>query len=146
MPPPPELSDGAGDVGIVEILQEVEAEHTAQADGHIRVGGEIKVDLEGIGQSTHPGQAGVQVGRCLAKDSVGDLAHGVGQHHLFARPKQKRVAPAANSVKLSSRWAISSITVVYRTMGPTTSWGNRATYRATSSGFFWMGASPGTHR
>ena len=52
------------------------------------------------------------------------------------RPKQKRVAPAANSDKVSSRWAISSITVVYRTMGPATSWGNRATYRAVSRGFF----------
>ena len=61
---------------------------------------------------------------------------------FLARPKQKRVTPAANSERVSSRWAISAMTVVYRTMGPATSWGNRATYRATFRGFFWMGASP----
>ena len=61
---------------------------------------------------------------------------------FLASPKQKRVTPEANSGRFSSRWAISAMTVVYRTMGPATSWGNRATYRATFRGFFWMGASP----
>ena len=85
MPPPPELGDRAGDIGVVEVLQKPEAEHVAQTDGHIRVGGEVKVDLEGVGQGAHPGQAGVQVGRRLIEDPVGNLPHGVSQHHLFGQ-------------------------------------------------------------
>ena len=93
MPPPPELGDGAGDIGVVEVLQEVEAERMAQADRHIGIGGEVEVDLEGIGQGPHPGQAGIQIGGCLSKDSVGDLAHGVGQHHLFGQAEAETGGP-----------------------------------------------------
>ena len=55
MPAPPELGDTFGDIGIVEVLQKMKAEHAAQANGHVRIGGEIKVDLEGIGQGSYPG-------------------------------------------------------------------------------------------
>ena len=55
MPAPPELGDALGDVGVVKVLQKVEPEHAAQANGHVRIGREIKVDLEGMGQGSYSG-------------------------------------------------------------------------------------------
>lgn len=89
MPTPPKLGDREGDIGVVEILQEVEAEHPAQADGHVAVTGEVEVDLEGIGNGGQPiheraivfGVAGVDNGRYLG--------HLVGQKELFSQAHNK---------------------------------------------------------
>ena len=45
VPAAPELGDGPGDHRVVEVLQEVESEHPAQADGHVRITGKIEVYL-----------------------------------------------------------------------------------------------------
>ena len=58
MPPAPELGDGAGDVGIVKVLQKVESKHPAKANGHVRIAGEVEVDLEGVGNDAQPRKAG----------------------------------------------------------------------------------------
>ena len=49
MPPPPEFPDGAGEVGGAEVLHEVEAHDLGAAQGHVGVGGEVAVDLDGEG-------------------------------------------------------------------------------------------------
>ena len=49
MPPPPELPDGAGEVGGAEVLHEVEAHDLGAAQSHVGVGGEVAVDLDGEG-------------------------------------------------------------------------------------------------
>ena len=54
VPSLPEFTDGRADVGVVEVLQKLKAEHSAESDGHIRVTGEIIVNLQGIGQRTQP--------------------------------------------------------------------------------------------
>ena len=41
-----------GQVGVVKVLQKVKAEHPPQTDGHVAVAGEVKIDLQGIGQSS----------------------------------------------------------------------------------------------
>ncbi len=46
MPAVPEFRDAAGDIGIIEILQEVKPKHPAQPDCHITVAGKIKIDLQ----------------------------------------------------------------------------------------------------
>ena len=84
----------------------------AQADGHIRIGGEIEVDLEGVGQSAHPGKAGVQVGSSLVKDPVGDLAHGVGQHHLLGQAEAEAGDAGGKLIQRLLPVLMSSITVV----------------------------------
>ena len=45
VPAPPELGDGSGDIGVVEVCGEVEAQHLAHADAHEGVAGEIEVQL-----------------------------------------------------------------------------------------------------
>ncbi len=60
VPPAPELGDGGGDVGVLEVLRRVKAQHLSQADGHVAVPGEVEVDLNGVGGGPQPGQAAVQ--------------------------------------------------------------------------------------
>ena len=50
-----------GDIGVVEVAQELEAQHPSQAHRHIRIAGEVKVDLEGKGQHAQPGPGHGQV-------------------------------------------------------------------------------------
>ena len=65
-----------------EVLHERETQHMAEADGHIRISGKIKVDLEGIGQGAQPrgqrGNAGA-----LKAHGVKYGAGQVGQQYFF---------------------------------------------------------------
>ena len=91
VPPPPELRDAPGDVGIVEVFQKVKAKHPAQADGHVGVGGEIKIDLKGVGNGPQPGEG--RRGRRRGKGRVRHFRHRVGQQHLFPQTEQKPHRP-----------------------------------------------------
>ena len=63
MPAAPELGDGLGQVGVVKVLNEFEAHDPAEADGHIGIAGEVKVDVQGKGDGVHPEeQDGLLVG------------------------------------------------------------------------------------
>ena len=50
VPPRPEIAQPAGQVGIVEIQDQVEAHHSGQAAGHVGVAAEIEEDLPGKGE------------------------------------------------------------------------------------------------
>ena len=70
VPAPPELGDRPRDVRVVEVLQEVEAEHPCQADGHVRVAGEVEVDLQACSRrcparrARRRGRAGSRANTC----------------------------------------------------------------------------------
>ena len=89
MPSPPEFLDGPAEIGIAEVLQKVEAEHPAQADGHVTVPGEIEVDLQGVAEGAQPGQADVQLLGLGGKHQVRHAAHRVGDEQLFGKPQNK---------------------------------------------------------
>ena len=55
MPSSPEFRDAPGNIRIIEVFQEMEAKHFSETDSHIGITGEIKVDLEGVGQGSQPG-------------------------------------------------------------------------------------------
>lgn len=82
MPAPPEVGDGIGHVGVVKVLLIMEAAHQAHADGHIRIGGEVQIDLQHIGQAAQPNAQGWDarhgVRRC-GKQCVGNAGAAVGQ-------------------------------------------------------------------
>ena len=48
VPAPPEIRDAGRHIGVAEVLRELKAEHTPQSDCHIRISGEIKVNMQGI--------------------------------------------------------------------------------------------------
>ena len=54
MPASPELRNAGGDVGIIEVFEEIEAEDLSESDCHIAVSREIEVDMQGIRNRIHP--------------------------------------------------------------------------------------------
>ncbi len=85
VPPPPELAGRLGDIGIVEVFQKLEAQHPPQADGHVRVAGEVEVELEGEGGDAQPGPQGGEPGPGRGQIHVPQRAQGVGKQNLFTR-------------------------------------------------------------
>src|SRR5262249_11185435 len=70
VPAAPKPLDGVRDVGPSEVLGEPEAEHPAQPDRHVRVAGEVEVDLQGVADRAEPGESGTELGRCQPEDAV----------------------------------------------------------------------------
>ena len=99
MPPPPELLDRFGDIGQVEILLEGEAEHPAQADGHVAVAGEIEVDLQGVTHRPQPGQPQVQLPRRHGEHRVRHPPGGVGQQQLFGKARDEPPQPRQGQLR-----------------------------------------------
>ena len=54
MPSAPEIGYALGDIGIIEVLQELEPEHTPETYGHIGIAAEIEVDLQSEGYHADP--------------------------------------------------------------------------------------------
>jgi len=48
MPPPPVFADRAGEIGVVEVFRQGDTEEFSDADGHITVAGEVKIQLHHI--------------------------------------------------------------------------------------------------
>ena len=99
MPPSPEFGDAAGNIGIIKILQKVEAEHPAQTDGHIRIARKVKIDLEGISQQPQPGRQHRHGGGLHTGYALPYPADGIGQQHLFAHTRREAPHPRAEILK-----------------------------------------------
>ena len=92
VPPSPEVGDGGGQVGVVEVFQELKAQHATQADGHVGVAREIEVDVQGVGQHQEPGgqhrglggvdraQVGVNGGQGVAQEDLLGKSYGKAAH------------------------------------------------------------------
>ena len=102
MPAPPEIGDAVGDVGHVKVHGEIEAQHLAHTDAHQRVAGEVKIQLQGIGQQTQPDQRGARIrqthtsrGKNMlivvgADDIIPQLAYGIRNQDLFRQAEYKQ--------------------------------------------------------
>ena len=51
VPAPPEFRHAGGDVWVVEVFLELETYHPPEADGHVGIAGEVKVDLQREGRN-----------------------------------------------------------------------------------------------
>ena len=91
VPPPPELGDTLGNIGVVEVGQELKAQHPAQAYRHVGVAREVKVDLEGEGQHTQPSPRHGQVRQRHGLIAVPQHPHVVGDEQLFAKADHKHL-------------------------------------------------------
>ena len=86
MPPPPEIGDRIRDIRIIEVDKEFKAEQPPQANGHIGITGEIKIQLQGVGRNAHPsGQRAI-----LHLQMLPQSAHLIGQQHLFGKTHHKQ--------------------------------------------------------
>ena len=82
VPAAPELGDTLTDIGVVEVFEELEAEHITKTARHIRITGKVEVDLEGIGEDARP-RAQPAVLLTGDDDRLAHGAHLVGDQHLF---------------------------------------------------------------
>ena len=89
MPPPPELRDRQGNIRVVEVFEEVEAEHLAEADGHVAVAGEVEIDLQRVGDGGQPVHERAVIGGVAAVDDGGHLRDLIGQQQLFGQTHDK---------------------------------------------------------
>ncbi len=85
MPPPPEFRDATRNIGVFEILFELEAQHPPQAHRHIGIARKIEINLEGEGQNAQPGsqqgeRGGIRLTVCLPES-----ADVVSQQHFFGQ-------------------------------------------------------------
>ena len=87
MPAPPKLGDAFGNIGIVEIPGESEAEDPSQPHRHIAVTGKVKVDMQGKGDGIEP----VKQHTFLpgVPENAAQLPKGIGDEHLFAQADEK---------------------------------------------------------
>ena len=95
MPSPPEIRDRNGAQRIVEILKEMEAQHSSHADRHVAVCAEIKIKLEGEKDRAKPrGQCSGGCGARGARQLVGpdrlpERAHIVRDQDLLEQALQE---------------------------------------------------------
>ena len=82
VPPAPELLDGAGQIGRVEVLHQPVTQHLRRADGDVGIGGEVAVDLE---RERHRGhrQRAARGSLVFAVHMVHDHRHPVRNHNLL---------------------------------------------------------------
>jgi len=94
MPAAPEIGHGNGEVGAVEIFGQVYPEQQRGTAGHVRVSGEIEIDLEGVSVSAYQ-HRGTGEGLEVPEDQVRLLPQPVGHHDLLEKPEtEKQQRPA----------------------------------------------------
>ena len=77
----------------------MEAEHPPHANGHVAVSRKIIVDLQGIGQGSHPVQGrAINLGVPLENDG-GNGPHIVGQNDLFPQSNQEALCALHQAVQ-----------------------------------------------
>ena len=99
MPPPPELGDAFGDIGVVEVGQELKAQHPPQAHGHVGVAGEIEINLEGEGQHPQPGPGHRQLRQGHGLVAVPQGPHVVGNEQLLSKAHHEDLHPGGKFVR-----------------------------------------------
>ena len=62
MPSTPKVRDTYCRIGAIEIFWKCEAKHKAKTYSHVGVGGEIEIDLKGIGNRAEPGAFCIEQG------------------------------------------------------------------------------------
>ena len=85
MPSPPEIGDAVCNVWKIEVFQKVETKHFSQTDCHVRITGEIEIDLEGIGNRPDPSHKGGQF-ISAAESRVGQIGTWIGEQDFLAQP------------------------------------------------------------
>ena len=95
VPPPPELRDAGGDVGIVEVFYKMEPEDTAQTDGHVAVTGKVEIEMKNVSRRVKPDEQDGDVrGAFVGGDQ---FVEDIGQQHLFGKAEDE-AAGAVGSI------------------------------------------------
>ena len=93
MPPPPELRNAGGQIGVVKVFGKIKAKALGKTDCHIGIAGEIKIELETVEYHSQPCGTGRHGGK--PGDGGEGSAKIVGNQHLFAQSHQKQADACA---------------------------------------------------
>lgn len=99
MPPAPEVGHRYRGIGVIEILLVFKPHHESHADGHVRIAGEVKINLQRIRQHSDPRAGGTEHGNLRGKQAVAQGRAGVRNDDLFRQPHNKSIQPAINAVR-----------------------------------------------
>ena len=100
MPAPPEVADALRDVGIVEVLDEAQTHHRGQANRHIGVAREIKIDLQSVRGQGQPRSEGSGGSNRQDEDRVNHLRQHVRDQHLFGKAEDEATDAARDLIRV----------------------------------------------
>ena len=103
VPAPPEILHRRGAIGIIEILGETKTEDARQTYRHVRIAGEVEIDLQSVAEGTEPRRARGELIRRNPEDLIDDGADWVGDHELLHQPDGEAPMPASTSSKRAAR-------------------------------------------
>ena len=96
MPAPPKIRDRTGQIGIVEVFRKGKAHHPAEAKRHIRIAGEVKIDLQRIGKQGQPRRHNGNIADLRLPDGIDHRPQCICQQELFAQADRKAEAAVRN--------------------------------------------------
>ena len=88
MPTTPKICDTFSDIWVVEVFEKMEAKNSSETDGHIRVAGEVEVDLNGVGDGGEPKDIGAIVG-VVAVNAITQQGGVVGYDDFFGEAEDE---------------------------------------------------------
>jgi len=89
MPPPPEIGNTAGDIGIIKVLKELKAQHLSETYSHIGISGKVEIQLEGIEDYSQPRAENRPFILRKSGEGVPHCSCGIGKEHLFRETGNK---------------------------------------------------------
>ena len=98
VPAAPEVGDVRRQIGHAEVLRQVVADHLRRAQGHVRVAGEVAVDLQRIRDQAAPRVEAAP--RCrIGEHRVGDDRAMVGHEQFLAQADEEHGSAGAEAVR-----------------------------------------------
>ena len=99
MPPPPVFADRAGEIRVVEVFRQGDTEEFSDADGHIAVAGEVKIQLHHIRRVAQHKNRCRQRGGGHRCDLCVDQRQLVGDDGLFGKAQHQPLDAVAEAVR-----------------------------------------------
>ena len=100
MPSAPEFRCGTGNIGIVEVFEEMETEYFSEADCHIGITGEIIINLNREHKNTEPDRCGASCCKIAGKIGFRKLACNVGDKNLFGKAHKESCGSAPDILEV----------------------------------------------
>ena len=104
MPALPKLRDTCRSEGVVKVFGQTEPKHPTQAQCHVAVAAEIKVNLHNEADYANPRLSSGEFRRILSKIGRDHDAYLVGNQHLLAQPDHQQIESGENKSSTFSKF------------------------------------------
>jgi len=105
VPAPPKFPHGSGNVGVVEVLGQSDAEKQGEPYGHVGIAGEIEIELRAVAAQSQPRRGHVQVR--AGEDGVDQRGQRAGDEGLLGQPDSE--SPGALAKMLQARATLAEV-------------------------------------